>query len=272
MQFLNDLTAGIGAADHQHRTGWQSLGISILAGVQLENVRRQCRGERGGLGELERARRHNNIGRDVVGAIRRRHLKTIAIRRGIDCRDVHPIGQRRPEARRVLLEMADDLATRHEAVRIVAAIREAGQPDRPVGNHQGEGIPTRIAPGTRDLRALLQDHMRAALLRQKIADGQPCLSTADDHRLDPLNHLLPFRLNGPRPTGQTLDCWNASDCWVVADYFLPLATRTSTSTSTLPLVPATANRTSSRTSRRTSCGSARYSWPIWPAPRSTPSK
>ena len=190
MQLLSDLTAGIGAADHQHRTGWQSLGVSILAGVQLENVRRQCCRERGRLGELERARRHDNVCRDVVGAIRRRHLKTIAIRRGIDCRDVHPIGQRRAEARRVLLEVADDLATRHEAVRIVAAIREAGQPDRPVGNHQGEGIPTRIAPGTRDLRALLQDHMRAALLRQKIADGQPCLSTADDHRLDPLNHLL----------------------------------------------------------------------------------
>ena len=46
-----------------------------------------------------------------------------------------------------------------------------------------------MPPGRRDLRGLFQHHVRTALLGQIVADGQPGLSAANDHRLDLLRHV-----------------------------------------------------------------------------------
>lgn len=38
IQFLDDLAAGIGAADHQHCPGWQRTGVAVVTGVELEDL------------------------------------------------------------------------------------------------------------------------------------------------------------------------------------------------------------------------------------------
>ena len=46
-----------------------------------------------------------------------------------------------------------------------------------------------MPPGRRELGGLFQHHVGAALLGQVVADGQPRLSTANDHGLDLLRHV-----------------------------------------------------------------------------------
>ena len=189
MQLLGDLAAGIGAADHQHRPGRQGTGIPVVAGVQLRDFRGQGATEGRRLGELKRARGDDDGGRRVGGAVRGGHAVALAVPRRIDGRDLHPAAHRGLEAGRVLLQVAHHVRTGHEPVRIAPLIREARQPDRPVGGHEREGVPPPVPPGRRDLRGLFQHHVRTALLGQIVADGQPGLSAANDHSLDLLRHV-----------------------------------------------------------------------------------
>ena len=74
--------------------------------------------------------------------------------------------------------------TQQEAVWILPLIMCAGDFDHPVRCHEGERIPTVIAPGVASLLRLFKDDVFSPQLLQIIACGQSCLSTANNNGFD----------------------------------------------------------------------------------------
>src|SRR5215510_9078848 len=105
IELLGDLAAGIGAADHQHRPGWQGMGVAVVTGVQLDDLRGQGATERRRLGELKRARGDDDRGRRVGGTVRSGHTVALAVLRRVDGRDLHPAAHRSLEAGGVPLQV-----------------------------------------------------------------------------------------------------------------------------------------------------------------------
>src|SRR5262245_35211619 len=84
----------------------------------------------------------------------------------------------------VVLEIGDDLASQHEAIRVVAVVLGAREPGLPVGCVECERVPAVIAPSLARPVRLLEDEMVAAFPGQVVADRKPGLSAADDDCVD----------------------------------------------------------------------------------------
>jgi hypothetical protein len=184
VKVLGDLTTRLAAADHENAPGRKRRGIAVLLDVDLQQVR----GQRGRAGRPVRtlvgAGGHDHVARrDRPG--RRLQIKPAgrpAPQRG----DLDACAHRRLEARRVALEIRDDVVASHEAVGIVAVVVVAGQPDDPVGRHEAEAVPP-PPPRLAD-PALLQHDVRDAGLRELVTDRQPGLTPIDDHHVELFCH------------------------------------------------------------------------------------
>src|SRR4029450_6965728 len=99
----------------------------------------------------------------------------------------HAGPERRLDEGAVVVEEAHHLVAGSEAVGIAPTIRVPGQRDAPGGELEGEGVPPLAAPALGHPAALENDVL-AAQRAQVIAQRQPGLAAAHDHRLDRLAH------------------------------------------------------------------------------------
>lgn len=92
------------------------------------------------------------LDRDVVVAhvLKPGHDVTAAV----EARDARGGADREVDGASGEVEVLGDLDARHEAVRLGAAVGEAGQPALAVRRHQAEGVPALLAPGGGDAVAL----------------------------------------------------------------------------------------------------------------------
>ena len=110
------------------------------------------------------------------------HQEAGTIRAGRDRGHPHPLAHRGAERAGVGLQVGHDLVLAHEAVGIVARVGEAWQLERPVRTDQAQRVPSLAAPALGDA-SLLEHDVRAALLGQVVAHGEPGLPTANDDDL-----------------------------------------------------------------------------------------
>jgi hypothetical protein len=161
VQVLGDLAAGLAGTDHQNRAVRKPARTAVCGGVGLLDPLGQPPGQRRNRRRVIRAGGHHDlVGGEVPGA--RAELEHPA---GAPThpRDAHPLRQRRPEVRRIVLEVADYLVADHEAVRISALIGVAGELALPVRRNQAERVPTPYLPLVSDLVRLDDDVLHAAL-------------------------------------------------------------------------------------------------------------
>ncbi len=78
-------------------------------------------------------------------------------------------------------EVLDDLAHRHIAARIAAAIRMAWKPALPVRREEAQRIPALVAPGVRHLTALEQDVIDRARA-EEVTDRKAGVTGTDHDR------------------------------------------------------------------------------------------
>src|SRR3972149_3367748 len=121
---------------------------------------------------------------DVVGPPRlilRSDQIPFALRVLLNRCDAHAEADGEVKALHVLLEGPHNFIARHVTVRLIAPILCAGQPEGPVGSHEGERVPAVIAPGVPGLRGLLKNEMLAASLSQVVTCGKPGLTSTNDN-------------------------------------------------------------------------------------------
>ena len=94
----------------------------------------------------------------------------------------HPGPHGRVDELAVALDEGDHLVARGEAVRPVAAILLAGQAQAPVGELEHQRVPA-LAPPALGHSPPLEDEVRASEPAQVIAERQPGVPAAHDHRL-----------------------------------------------------------------------------------------
>jgi hypothetical protein len=85
------------------------------------------------------------------------------------------------------LEKGHDLIPRHEPIRVLALVFEAGQLAPPVGDHKSERGPA-IPPRLGDPRAF-EDEMIDGTPSQMIARGKASLASPDDDYIRTLDHV-----------------------------------------------------------------------------------
>src|SRR6185503_21230117 len=86
------------------------------------------------------------------------------------------------DQRAVPLDEGDHLVARREAIGPGPAILLAGQPEAPVGELEHQRVPA-LAPPALGHPSPLEDHVGAPTAAQVMAEGQPRVPTAHDHRL-----------------------------------------------------------------------------------------
>jgi hypothetical protein len=89
--------------------------------------------------------------------------------------------------RGIPVEVVDDAGERGEAVRVGSVVFRAWKTQGPVRGDKCEGVPPLVAPDGSGGAPLLEDEMVAAGFRQAVTGREPCLSTADDERVDPFH-------------------------------------------------------------------------------------
>ncbi len=176
MQVLGDLAAGLSAADNQHRAFGQRLRVAVFGRMGLHDVSGQALRTAGDDRDLIAARGDHHLVGDVepIGHVEREAVLSVAAQ----AFDRDPLQQRRVERGNERVDVVDDLIAQHEAVRIGALVREAGQLALPVGCHQAERVPALGAPRVPG-PLLLEHHVVDAALSQMPADGQAGLAAAD---------------------------------------------------------------------------------------------
>ena len=100
--------------------------------------------------------------------------------------DLDAFPHRRFEPCRVALEVRHDLIAGHEAVGVAAVVGMAGELDEPVRSDQTEAVPA--PPPALPHPVPLEHDMVDALVRELMADREPCLAGADNDDLDPIGH------------------------------------------------------------------------------------
>jgi hypothetical protein len=179
-QLIRDLQAGGGRADHERPAGAQPVGPLVVEHGDLVDPVGQLRGDGGDLRPVEGARRED----DRVGLPRPvRGGDDVAVLAARDGGHLRPGPEGRVAVLRVALEERDELRDRHEAVRVVAVVRQAGQARLPVRRQQPQRVPALGAPGVRDLAALEHDVVHAAP-RQDVADREAGVAGPDDDDRD----------------------------------------------------------------------------------------
>src|SRR5262245_50213217 len=151
MELLGDLAAGLAATDHNHGALGQRFGVPVLLAEQLIKAVRYPVPTRGAVGALVPTRRDD----DAAGAklsrwSRKQESLTLSVQRP----DRAILFEGCVEGLGPALEVLDHPVARQEAVRVVAAVLRARQPDRPVGRNQGERVPPPRAPGLGDASGL----------------------------------------------------------------------------------------------------------------------
>ena len=96
-----------------------------------------------------------------------------------DRKDVGVRHHRRREGCGIALQARQELVAAHEPVRVLAAIRRAGQSVQPVWREKPERIPAMGLPTSADLSAL-EYGMVDPTDGEAVAHCKPCLAGADD--------------------------------------------------------------------------------------------
>ncbi len=182
VQLLRDLAAGLAAADYEHAPraaaparcgspGRRSAGGRAAGSTRPPDGARADRRPWPGpprrrAGRRPMSRERSRLPQPLHGGNR----------------DAFPDG--RFEARRVALQVRDDLVTWHEAVRVRPVVVAAGKPNHPVRRHQAEAVP---APSPRLAYASPLEHdMVNAGSRQLVTRGEAGLAGADHCHRDAL--------------------------------------------------------------------------------------
>jgi hypothetical protein len=140
-ELLGELTPGLAAAHHEHAARRQAGGVAIVLDVDLQQVGGQGRRALRSMSPLVRAGRDDDgPGPDIPGrgpddeSLPERDIR-------LQRCDLDALTHRRTEARGVPLQVRHDLVAWHVAVRIVAGVGAAGEPNGPVRRDETEGLP-----------------------------------------------------------------------------------------------------------------------------------
>lgn len=143
-KLLGDLTARLRRPDDEHGTGWQTLRVSILTRMDLDDGLRHVLRARRQLRALERPRGDDSVRGSNVADGRVDDEATVL---WVDGAYGAAGANRQPPARYILLKVCHDLIALHESIRVRAGISPVGKLDHPVGRDQRKGVPTLMTPG-----------------------------------------------------------------------------------------------------------------------------
>ncbi len=190
VQVLGDLAAGLAGTDHHDISGRQQLGIFVVGGMDLVDLRRNPLGHARNGGILVAAGGHDHlvggentqIARDFEG------LGIVPLQP----RDRHPFVDGWSERLRVRFDVCNDLILHHKSVRIGPGVRMARELALPIRRDQTKGVPSLRAPGFCE-SVLFEDDVVDSPLLQEVAGRESRLSAADH---DDGEMLLRRRGNG----------------------------------------------------------------------------
>ena len=174
---FHQLHARLARADNQRCPVWHLFGAAVINRMYLldrwvELVRRE-----GHDGIVIAARGNHDL---ICGVIALAAVHQIAFTRALgDFGDLAVFDNRRIETLCKGVEVIGDFLFDHKAVGIVAFVGEARQAALPVWGHKAEGIPAVDAPRVEGL-VTFQNDVIHAFLTEIIADGQSCLTAADN--------------------------------------------------------------------------------------------
>ncbi len=144
--------------------------------MDLHDVRREPPCDRRNLRHVIAAdREHDRLRGD--GPARRLHPEAAA-GYGADPRGRDSLMDRRAGLSRISFDISDDLVSSHEAVRLRAVVRMAGELALPVRRHEAERVPALRAPGVRNA-VLFDDHVLDAPTGELMAHRKAGLAAAD---------------------------------------------------------------------------------------------
>src|SRR5215470_6139999 len=135
VELLGNLRTGLSGADDEHCTSRQGRRIPVLAGVNLQDVRRNVRTEERNSRRLIEASRDDYI-IGFVFTFTCTYDKSLTLLFHTEDFDAAVHGQ--GEAFDVVVEVLDGLLLRHEAVRIVAVVFRARHAHLEVGRYESE--------------------------------------------------------------------------------------------------------------------------------------
>ena len=183
-QLLGELAAGLAAAHDQDLARRQGCGVAVVVGIEHQHLAREPGRDSRAMGPLVGAGAHHNRRRPQLAG--RGAKQEPAAGSGFEA--VHPdaLANRRREARRVPLEVSDDLVAGDEALGVVAGVGGAGQAHGPVRRDQPEAVPQ--TPPALANPCPLQHQVLEPAGGQLIAHRQPGLARSNHHHREPVGH------------------------------------------------------------------------------------
>ena len=124
VEFLRNLRAGLGAADDQHGPRQKLLRVAITVGMKLLDSGWKCTAQSGILRRLIEARRNDNVARFQPFAAVNLDDIIAAVAVALDRSDARAVANRQVSRKR--FEIGHDFVLRHESVRIVLTVANAG--------------------------------------------------------------------------------------------------------------------------------------------------
>jgi hypothetical protein len=126
---------------------------------------------------------HHCVGLDVPAGCSQQQTAPLC---GFDRGDIHSLPDRCSEFGCVILEMADDVVSGHEAIGVCSSIGPTRQLDRPVRGHQTEAVPT--SPPALAYTSAFENDMFQTRTFELMADGKAGMAGADDDYPHSLRH------------------------------------------------------------------------------------
>ena len=188
-QFVGQLHAGGGGADHQDAAAGQGPGGVVGRGGQLDDPGVEPGRQAGDVREVTPARgQDHRRSRPGSGG---RH-DAVAAAGPPDREYLGALGHRCGGQRGVAAQVVAYLGGAHEAGRVGPAVAVTGQTAQPVRGQQAQRVPGVIVPAGRGA-ATFQDDVISVGGAGQVAHGQARLAGADDHNRGPVHQICPFR-------------------------------------------------------------------------------